>query len=47
MFEQACKNIDKFLLEGAGCTSALDGLYQFFWVPFLKYYEALNCGIFA
>jgi type I restriction enzyme M protein len=47
MFEQACKNIDNVFWEDAGRTSELDGLYQFFWVPFLKYYEALNCGIFA
>lgn len=47
MFELAFKNIDTVLWDGAGCVSDLDPLEQSFWVCFLKYYEALNCGIFA
>lgn len=47
MFEQACKNIDIVFWEDAGFTSALDGFEQFFWVPFFKYHEASNCGIFV
>ena len=47
MFEQAFKNIDDVLWKDAGCTSELDYTEQFFWVPFFKYHEALNCGIFV
>ena len=42
MFEQAFKNIDKYLRREAGCTTELDYAEQTSWLLFLKYLDALE-----